>query len=89
VCNIEQSWFVVVFTLTSVEVPLLGGELMESETIKLAGTIRKIIDRSVAKQPELAQIALDGAGHLYDEVRIPNVHGWEVGKTVEVIIRLT
>jgi hypothetical protein len=61
---------------------------MTQPTIILAGTIKKLIDCSMIKQPQLLQIRLQGAGHLYDELRIPNSLGWEVGKPVEVIIRL-
>jgi hypothetical protein len=61
---------------------------MMQPTITLAGTIKKLIDRSIIKQPQLLQIGLQGAEHLYDEFRIPNSLGWEVGTPVEVIIRL-
>jgi len=61
---------------------------MIQPTITLAGTIQKLIDRSMTKQPQQVQIGLQGADHLYDELRIPNTLGWEEGKTVEVTIRL-
>jgi len=61
---------------------------MVQSTITLAGTIQKLIDRSMTKQPQQVQIALRGAEQLYDELRIPNTLGWEEGKTVEVTIRL-
>jgi len=57
-------------------------------TITLAGTIQKLIDRSMTQQPQQIQIGLHGADHLYDELRIPNTLGWQEGKTVEVMIRL-
>jgi hypothetical protein len=60
---------------------------MTQGTIKLTGMVRKLIDRSVLQQPQLVQIALHEADHLYDEVRIPNTHGWEAGIPVEVTIR--
>jgi hypothetical protein len=56
-------------------------------TITLAGVVQKLIDRSIVNEPQQAQISLSGADHLYDEVRVPNVHKWEVGKGVEVTIR--
>ena len=59
-----------------------------TRTITLSGTVRKLIDRSQLEEPQQAQIALAGAEYLYDELRIPNTHGWEEGKTVEVTIRL-
>jgi len=61
---------------------------MENSTIKLTGTVRKLIDCSLMREPQQAQIALSGAGHLYDELRIPNTLGWQEGKAVEVTIRL-
>ena len=61
---------------------------MEKSSIKLTGTVRKLIDRSLVKEPEQVQIAFEGAAHLYDELRIPNTHGWEEGKAVELTIRL-
>jgi hypothetical protein len=60
---------------------------MEATTIKLTGTVRKVIDRSAIEEPEQAQIALAGAGYLYDELRIPNILGWEEGKAVELTIK--
>ncbi len=56
-------------------------------TITLAGVVQKLIDRSILNEPQQAQISLSGADHLYDEVRVANVHKWEVGKSVEVTIR--
>jgi hypothetical protein len=60
---------------------------MTPDFITLAGTVRKLIDRSVVNEPQQAQIYLVGADHLYDELRIPNIHEWEVGKAIEVTIR--
>ncbi len=58
-----------------------------TERITLAGTVKKVIDRAVVNEPEQAQIYLVGADHLYDEVRVPNIYKWEVGKAIEVTIR--
>jgi len=60
---------------------------MTPGVITLAGTVKKPIDRSAVNEPPQAQIFLAGADHLYDELRIPNVHAWEVGKSIEVTIR--
>lgn len=60
---------------------------MARDTITLAGTVRKIVDRSMVNEPQQAQISLEGADFLYDELRIPNVHNWHVGKGIEVTIR--
>jgi hypothetical protein len=61
---------------------------MTEQTITLAGTIQKLIDRSMIRLPQQVQIGLQGAEHLYSELRIPNTMGWEEGKSVEVTIRL-
>jgi hypothetical protein len=61
---------------------------MRQDTITLAGTVRRVIDRSALEEPQQAQIAFAGADYLYDELRIPNTLRWEEGKSVEVTIRL-
>jgi hypothetical protein len=61
---------------------------MTQPTIILAGTVQKLIDRSMLKQPQLVQLLFQGADHLYDELRIPNTLGWEEGGTVEVTFRM-
>ena len=61
---------------------------MEQVAITLSGTIQELIDRSALQQPEQAQISLNGAGYLYDELRIANTLGWTEGKAVEVTIRV-
>jgi hypothetical protein len=61
---------------------------MMTHSITLTGTVEKLIDRSLIKQPQQAQISLQGAETLYDEIRIANTHGWEVGKSIELTIRL-
>jgi len=61
---------------------------MKQSIITLSGTIHKVIDRTAVQQAQQAQISLAGADYLYDELRIPNTHGWEEGKAVEVTIRL-
>ena len=60
---------------------------MMKDTITLAGTVKKIVDRSMLRQPQQAQISLQGADFLYDEIRVANVHNWEVGRGIEVTIR--
>jgi hypothetical protein len=61
---------------------------MKEHTITLAGTIQKLIDRSILKQPQHVQIGLQGAEPMYDELRIPNTLGWAAGTSVEVTIRM-
>jgi hypothetical protein len=61
---------------------------MAQSTITLTGSVKKLIDRSLSHEPEQAQISLVGAAFLYDELRVPNIHKWEIGRNVEVTIRL-
>jgi|HubBroStandDraft_2_1064218.scaffolds.fasta_scaffold3348585_1 hypothetical protein len=60
---------------------------MTPNTITLRGTVEKLIDRSLIQQPQQAQISFKGAEFLYDEIRILNTQGWEVGKSIELTIR--
>jgi len=61
---------------------------------KKPGTVRKIIKPQDASQPEKAEISVQGADHLYREIRIENTledsHGKKVklkpGAEVEVIV---
>jgi hypothetical protein len=55
--------------------------------ITLTGTVCKLIDRSLTRGIQQAQISLVGADAFYDEIRIPNTQNWKVGKGIEVTIR--
>jgi|HubBroStandDraft_6_1064221.scaffolds.fasta_scaffold1024759_2 hypothetical protein len=55
--------------------------------ITLAGTVAKLIDRRITREPQQAQIRLSGADYMYDELRIPNSCNWKVGDGIEVTIR--
>jgi hypothetical protein len=44
---------------------------MAQDTITLAGSVKKLIDRSLVNEPQQAQISLVGADFLYDELRSP------------------
>ena len=57
------------------------------KTITLTGKVNRLIDRSMLNEPQEAQISFEGAGSLYDELRVPNIHGWELGEAIEVTIR--
>jgi hypothetical protein len=61
---------------------------MKQSTVTLVGKIQKLIDRSLIKEMDQAQISVAGADYLYDALRIPNILGWQEGKSVEVTIRL-
>ena len=45
---------------------------MENPSTTLVGTVEKIIRARVPSEPEKAQIVVEGADHLYKELRIDN-----------------
>ena len=61
---------------------------------KLRGKVTKIIRSSLPSEPEKAQIDIEGADHLYREIRVENVvvdesgetSGLERGAEVDVIL---
>ena len=59
----------------------------------LVGTVEKIIKPRVPSEPERAQIAVEGADHLYKELRIENAltdaRGNEVQPKVGAKLELT
>jgi hypothetical protein len=67
---------------------------VEKPSVTLPGTVEKIIRPPHPSMPEKAQIAVEGADHLYREIRIDNtledVHGKKLslkqGTHVEVTI---
>jgi hypothetical protein len=48
------------------------------------GTVEKIINSPVPHEPEKAEIAVEGADHLYREIRIENTLRDENGKMVKL-----
>jgi hypothetical protein len=48
------------------------------------GTVEKIITSPFPQVPEKAEISIEGADHLYQEIRIENVLKDEKGKTVKL-----
>ena len=66
----------------------------ENPSVKLPGTVEKIIKPPGPDMPEKAQITVEGADHLYKEIRVDNTlidqHGNEVklkeGAKVEVTV---
>jgi hypothetical protein len=87
-CCFGQIYFRASAIVALVEILPPRRNAMKLGAIRLAGTIQKLIDRSALKEPQQAQIALTGADYLYDALRVPNTHGWEEGRAVEVTIRL-
>jgi hypothetical protein len=56
----------------------------EKPAITLPGTVEKIIPPSNPAEAEKAQIAVEGADHLYREIRVDNELQDENGKTVSL-----
>jgi hypothetical protein len=56
----------------------------EKPAITLPGTVEKIIPPLHPAEPEKAQIAVEGADHLYRELRVDNELIDERGKTVSL-----
>jgi hypothetical protein len=44
----------------------------EKPSVTLPGTVEKIIPSVTRSEPEKAQIAVEGADHLYREIRVEN-----------------
>ena len=59
-------------------------ESSEKPAITLLGTVEKIIPAIQPVEPEKAQISLEGADHLYREIRVENILKNEDGKTVRL-----
>ena len=56
----------------------------EKPTTTLPGTVEKIIQSPLTSEPEKAQIAVEGADHLYRELRIENTLTDENGEEVRL-----
>jgi hypothetical protein len=53
---------------------------------KLPGTVEKVIKpHPGSREPEKAQIAVEGADHLYRELRVPNKLTDEEGNKVKLV----
>ncbi len=58
--------------------------MSEKASTTLPGTVEKIIKPVSPEHPEKAQIAVDGADHLYREIRIENTLTDENGEKVRL-----
>jgi hypothetical protein len=58
--------------------------MTEKATTTLPGTVEKIIKPVIPGVPEKAQIAVEGADHLYKEIRIENTLTDENGDQVKL-----
>jgi hypothetical protein len=56
----------------------------EKPSAILPGTVEKIIKSPIPNEPEKAQIAVEGADHLYREIRIDNTLTRENGDEVSL-----
>jgi hypothetical protein len=56
----------------------------EKPSVTLPGVVEKIVKPISASAPEKAQIALEGADHLYKEIRIENELKDAAGKPVKL-----
>jgi|GraSoi2013_100cm_1033763.scaffolds.fasta_scaffold00455_9 hypothetical protein len=54
----------------------------EKPSVTLPGTVEKIIPAVYPSESDKAQIAIDGADHLYREIRVPNTLQDESGNEV-------
>ncbi len=54
----------------------------QKATVTLPGVVEKIISSAIPSEPEKAQIAVEGADHLYREIRVKNRLKDEDGKDV-------
>ena len=58
--------------------------MSEKPSTTLPGTVEKIIKSPYPSEPEKAQIAIEGADHLYKEIRIENTLKDEKGNEVRL-----
>lgn len=58
--------------------------MSDKSSAVLPGTVQKIIKSTFPSQPEKAQINLEGADHLYREIRIDNILTNENGDEVRL-----
>ena len=58
--------------------------MTEKPSATLPGTVEKIIKSLFPREPEKAQIAVEGADHLYKEIRIENILTDKDGEKVQL-----
>jgi hypothetical protein len=46
--------------------------MSDTASVRIAGVVRKIISSPLTHEPDKAEISLEGADHLYKEIRIEN-----------------
>jgi hypothetical protein len=60
------------------------GQMTKKPKTTKPGVVQKIIEPRVPHEPEMAEIAIEGADHLYREIRIENALEDEKGKAVKL-----
>lgn len=58
--------------------------MAEKASVAMPGTVEKIIKSPHPSEPEKAEIAIEGADHLYREIRIENTLTDENGEEVRL-----
>jgi len=58
--------------------------MSEKPSATLPGTVEKIIKSPLPSEPEKAQIAVEGADHLYREIRVENTLTDKKGEEVRL-----
>ena len=58
--------------------------MVDKATATLPGTVEKIVKSRIPGKPEKAEIAVEGADHLYKEIRIENTLTNESGQEVHL-----
>ena len=60
------------------------GQMTKKPKTTKPGVVQKIIEPRVPHEPEMAEIAIEGADHLYREIRIENALEDDKGKAVKL-----
>ncbi len=66
------------------ELKLDTARIPEQPSTSMPGTVEKIIKSPYPQEPEKAEIAVEGADHLYREIRIENALEDEKGNKVKL-----
>ena len=56
----------------------------EKHAVTLPGTVEKIVHSIIPNEPEKAQIEVEGADHLYREIRVENILTDKSGNKVKL-----
>ena len=62
----------------------IAGNSEEKPAVTLPATVEKIVLPADPRNPEMAEIHIDGADHLYREIRVENTLKNEAGEEVKL-----